>query len=603
MEGFAKLKQRGANLFGSIPQHMPAMPQMHMPSMPSMPRMGGGPGMKGTWQHISLPSLPRSSHSLDIVAGNAYIFGGEVGSDSRKPVDNDMHIVVLPWSGAPADYYAVKAKASPKSSTEEEEEKTSSASASAIPTIVTEEDETDAQLKDPLTEVPLSSSPPASTVTPSADSDSDAYSDSESESDSETSTPNKNTTTTTPTTNKGKGKAASTPDVPPPRIGHATAVIGTRIFLFGGHAPSSPQTTPLNENGRVWIFETRTHTWTYLDPHPTSPSPSPRSFHVAAATDRPRDFTLHGPRRLKRAPTWKEWAEGDSHEFGIPQRPITGSIAERSRDDEGAGFGTFIIHAGRTADGGLARDTWAFDVHARSWKELPPAPGAGRHSACLVLAKGRLYRFGGVDAEGNVVGGGGLDVLRLGLDEFDDRDSFGEVGVEARGGWESILPPGKGGVDSDVPAAETVGLNAAPVKGSEEAWPAARRGANLTLVQAGGGREYLLLSHGETSSSSSSFDSSLYAFAVPPPGYTAASVTDAFLSSVGRRSFEGRWYVVNPTAYDDEEEEGRFKGGPQPRAWAGAASLGELEENAVFVAGGVGEQGTRLGDGWIFRLG
>ncbi|TGJ78917.1 hypothetical protein E0Z10_g9841, partial [Xylaria hypoxylon] len=42
--------------------------------------------------------------------------------------------------------------------------------------------------------------------------------------------------------------------------------------------------------------------------------------------------------------------------------------------------------------------------------------------------------------------------------------------------------------------------------------------------------------------------------------------------------------------------------GPGPRGWFAAAPLGELEENAIFVAGGLGESGARLGDGWIFRL-
>lgn len=622
MESFSKLKQRGANLFGSIPQHMPSMPQMHMPSMPSMPRMGGGPGMKGTWQHISLPSLPRSSHSLDIIAGNAYIFGGEIGGDGRKPIDNDMHIVVLPWSGAPADYYAVKAKASPKSSSTEE-----GGNAAAIPTIITEEDETESQLKDPLTEVPLSSSPPASTVTPSADS--------ESESESEPSTPSNNNNNN----NNNKGKALETADVPPPRIGHATAVIGTRIFMFGGRSgDSSSATTILNENGRVWVFETQTHSWTYLDPHRSSPVPPPRSDHSAAATDKPRDFAATGPRRLRRAPTWKEWAEGDSGDVGIPQRPITGSIAARAGDDEGAGFGTFIIHAGRIADG-LVNDVWAFDVHARTWKQLPDAPGPARSGAALALAKGRLYRFGGSDEQNKGIGGR-LDVLQLGLDEFDDRNSKGEIGVSARGGWESIiapthLPPAiiPAGVvaDPDAPAAETAGLttpspssSSATTQPSLEPWPPARTAANLSLVQAGGGREYLLLSHGEASSSTSSdgpssspspspsFHSDIWAFQVPPLGGTAASVADAFLQTVGRKtSSEGRWYPVTPSPYDynDDDETERYRAGPAPRGWAGAAPLGDLEENAIFVAGGVGEEGgetTRrrrpLGDGWIFRL-
>ncbi|OTA70247.1 hypothetical protein K449DRAFT_427768 [Hypoxylon sp. EC38] len=72
MESFAKLKRRGTDLLGSLPHNLPSMPHL-----PHLKHAGGSRTMKGTWQHVSIPPLPRSSHSVDIVAGNAYIFGGE----------------------------------------------------------------------------------------------------------------------------------------------------------------------------------------------------------------------------------------------------------------------------------------------------------------------------------------------------------------------------------------------------------------------------------------------------------------------------------------------------------------------------------------------
>ncbi|GAW21462.1 hypothetical protein ANO14919_109810 [Xylariales sp. No.14919] len=562
MESFTKLKRRGTNLLSSLPENLPSIPQMQMPSIPRIGGGGGGHGMKGTWQHVPLPSLPRSSHSLDVVAGNAYIFGGEV--EARKPVDNDMHVVVLPWSGAPADYYAIKAKPSPRTSADDED--------TAVPP-VTEEDETDAQLRDPLTEVPLGSS----TSTPG---------------ESESSTPD-------------KGKTPETADVPAPRIGHATAVIGSRIFLFGGRSAAAGSST-LDENGRVWIFETKTHTWAYLDPHHSSPIPPARSYHSATATEKPRDFALK-PLRLRRSSTWKEWAEGDSAEVGIPQRPIPGTIAEKSTDDEaaGAGFGTFIIHAGCLADGTRGSDVWAFDVHARTWKQLPDAPGPARGGTALAIAKSRLYRFGGFDGTSEL--GGQLDVLHLGLDSFDDQTSRGEIGVFPRGSWESILAPSSSLPESDA-AAETAGLTSSPHAGTPaEPWPAPRSVADLSLVQAGGGREYLVLSLGESApsadghASAGKFHADVWAFQVPPLGGTTASLTDAFLQTMGRKTGEGRWTPVSLGPFDADEE--LDVQGPGPRGWFGAAPLGELEENAIFVAGGLGESGARLGDGWIFRLG
>ncbi|KAI1165617.1 hypothetical protein F5B18DRAFT_610410 [Nemania serpens] len=564
MESFAKLKRRGTDLLHSLPHNMPSMPQVQMPSMqmPSMPHIGGGYGMKGTWQHVPLPALPRSSHSLDIIAGNAYIFGGE--TEASKPIDNDVHVVVLPWSGAPADYYAIKAKPSTKTVAGEEN--------STVPPVAADENESQSQLRHPLTEVPLSSASPDELESESSTSD--------------------------------KGKTPETAQVPSPRLGHATAVIGTRIFLFGGRSVAAGSAT-LDEKGRVWVFETKTHTWTYLDPHRSSPIPPPRSNHSAVATEKPREFSIR-PMRLRRSSTWKEWAEGDSAEVGIPQRPIAGTIAEKATDDEaaGQGFGTFIIHAGCLADETRTSDTWAFDVHARTWKQLPDAPGPARSGAALALAKSRLYRFGGFDGEKEL--GGQLDVLHLVLDEFDDQNSRGEIGVFARGTWESIIAPSSLPGDA-APPAETAGLTASAHAGTpSDPWPSPRSVTNLSLVQAGGGREYLVLSFGEASPSSDgptgagTVHSDVWVFQIPPLGGTAASFTDAFLHTMGRKTGEGRWTPVTLGPFDDDEE--LDVRGPGPRGWFAAAPLGELEENAIFVAGGLSESGTPLGDGWIFRL-
>ncbi|KAI1778321.1 hypothetical protein F4818DRAFT_405672 [Hypoxylon cercidicola] len=541
MESFAKLKRRGTDLFHSLPHSLPSMPQM-----PHLPRgSGGAPTTKGTWQHVSVPPLPRSSHSLDVVAGNAYIFGGEV--EPRQPLDNDMHVVALPSSGAPADYYAVKPRPSPKQQHTE-----------AHPASITEEDETEAELNDPLSDVPLASPPPATAT------------ESESEPSSAVSSPS----------DKGKSKSLADDTVPCARAGHASAVIGSRIFIFGGRGrgDTSSSSAPLDEGGRVWVFETKTHTWARLDPHKSSAVPPPRSDFAAAATDKPRDFAI---KPLRRAASWKEWAEGDSADVGIPQRPVAGGVAERATDEEDAGFGTFIIHGGCVAGGARTADVWAFDVRSRTWKELPPAPGPARAGAALALAKGRLYRFGGYDGEREL--GGQLDVLELALDEFDDRVSRGEVGVFARGAWQSLVAP-------------------PPASAEETAeWPARRSVASLELVLGGGGREYLVLMLGERAREAAGrFCADVWTFQIPPEGMSAASFRDAVLQAVGRPTGEGKWTRVVAAPYDDEDPwDAR---GPGARGWAASAPLGDLEENAILVFGGLNESNERLGDGWIFRL-
>ncbi|GMK59899.1 hypothetical protein CspeluHIS016_0901160 [Cutaneotrichosporon spelunceum] len=49
--------------------------------------------VSGKWTRIAAPSLQRSSHSLSVVGGKAYIFGGEL--ESRTPVDSAVHVVDL----------------------------------------------------------------------------------------------------------------------------------------------------------------------------------------------------------------------------------------------------------------------------------------------------------------------------------------------------------------------------------------------------------------------------------------------------------------------------------------------------------------------------
>jgi hypothetical protein len=58
---------------------------------------------------ISVP-LPRSHHTVSVVKGRAYIFGGE--SEPGKLVDNAMHVIILPSSGVlEADYTTYLARA------------------------------------------------------------------------------------------------------------------------------------------------------------------------------------------------------------------------------------------------------------------------------------------------------------------------------------------------------------------------------------------------------------------------------------------------------------------------------------------------------------
>lgn len=504
-------------------------------------------GIPGTYERIDIPPLPRSSHSLNIISGSAYIFGGEI--KPREPVDNDMHVVTLPWSSAGADYYKIKATAATKDEAPTELEEVSEPQSSL---------EVEEGNEKGLDEVPL-----ASPVPP-----------------------------------EGKGKepaAAERPDlgdVPAPRVGHATAVIGSRIFLFGGRG--GPDMKPLEEAGRVWVFDTRSHHWSYLDPIPAVKGgtitlhPLPRSYHCAAATDRPRDFAVPRP---KKPEGWQDWALGDTSKTGIPQAPIVGHVAEDAVDEESDGYGTFFIHGGCLANGERTNDIWAFNVHTRQWSELPSAPGPARGGSAICISKSRLFRFGGFDGEREI--GEQLDFIHLEVETFDDKGAKGEVSIRARGGWQTIL-------ENNVDASSTE----IPIEPAQK-WPAPRSVASLHNVTIGNGYEYLVLAFGEGSPSAEGhegagkFFSDVWLFQVPPLGMTSASVTAAMWQAMGRKTGEGKWTRVDLTAEDDDNDDGE----PVARGWLASAPLGELEENSILIWGGLGENNQRIGDGYILRLG
>lgn len=517
--------------FPDLQKNLPSLPQLNFGRNNN--NSNNDANVQGTWERIDIPSLPRSSHSLNVISGCAYIFGGEV--EPRQPVDNDMHVIRLPFSSAGADYHKVKAKAA----------------------VVQVEDKPSEQAAN-LDDVPLEEP-------------------------------------------KGKGKEVATDikpelgDVPAPRVGHATAVIGSRIFLFGGRG--GPDMKPLEEAGRVWVYDTRSHTWSHLDPVPAVkggaivPQPNPRSYHCATATDRPRDFPVPLATGPKKPQTWRQWALGDTSKTGIPQDPVVGYVAEQAVDEESDGYGTFFVHAGCLSNGDRTSDLWAFDVRTRTWTELPAAPGPSRGGSAICISKSRLFRFGGYDGETEV--GGQLDFLHLEVETFDDGHSKGEVSIHARAGWQTIL-------QNNIDASSTE-IHAEP----RQEWPSPRSVASLQALTVGGGKEYLVLAMGERAPSADghagagTFFDDVWTFEVPPLGMSAASFRAAVFQAMGKKTGEGKWERVQMGEYDDDSGDGL----PLPRGWLASAPMTDLEESGIVVWGGLGADNKRIGDGWILRLG
>ncbi|KAK5992347.1 hypothetical protein PT974_05751 [Cladobotryum mycophilum] len=572
MEQFKLIRRQSAGLW----QNMPAMPSFKRQSSQQQHA-----DMTGTWERIDLPPIPRSSHSLNVISGCAYIFGGEISP--RQPIDNDMHVIRLPFSSAGADYFRIVAKSdapeTPSQSPQAQSPKDSAASSPAV-------SPTEKSLEQ------LSLESPQSPET--AETKSDDSGETKSDTKSETSSDSRNGSRTR---SKGKGKERALDvrpildNLPAPRVGHATATIGARIFVYGGRG--GPDMKPLDEGGRVWIFDTRSRTWSYLDPVPAVkggaiiPHPAPRSYHCATATDRPRDFAPPPP---KKAETWQEWALGDTSKTGIPQDPIVGHVAEDAVDEESIGYGTFFVHGGCLVNGDRTNDLWGFDVRSRTWTEFPAAPSPARGGSSICVSKSRLYRFGGYDGQKEL--GGQLDFLHLEVEVFDDNVTKGEVSIRPRGSWQTIY--------EDNPDASSTEIPVEPF----QTWPEPRSASSLHAVTVGGGTEYLVLTMGEKSPSedgqegAGKFFSDVWVFQVPPLGMTAASFTSAVFQAIGRKTGEGKWTKVAMAPFDEDLFEM-----PRARGWFASAPMTDLEETGILIWGGLDEQNRRRDEGWILRLG
>jgi len=424
--------------------------------------------LKAKWQRIDSPPLPRSSHSLSVVAGRAYIFGGEI--TPREPVDNDMHIITLP-SGTvtSADYQSIPAK---------------------------------------------------------------------------------------PETAGG--------EVPQKRVGHTAAVIGERIFVFGGRGGKDMK--PLIENGRVWIYDTRSDAWTYLDPMPGTPFPEARSYHSSVAIEKPQP------------PNMKSVAVDNATE-----EPKAGTIAEGAQTDEGkGGHGTLFIHAGCPVSGRTG-DLWGFDVASRTWKEFPTAPGKPRGGTSITISKQRIYRYGGFNGTGEE--GGKIDILELALETFNDKGGSGELGIAAKGTW------------------ETLDFEEESMK-----FPGPRSVAGFQTITTGMGREYLILLLGERDPSSQGHDgagkfwSDVWAFQAPPLGMTGASLKDATWEALGRETGEGLWSQIAVSDSEGVEGDDVRKLVPGERGWFASSALGDVDVSGVVLWGGLNGKNEREDNGWILSI-
>jgi hypothetical protein len=417
--------------------------------------------IKANLTRISSVPLPRSHHTISVVKGRAYVFGGE--TESGKLADNDIHVVILPSSGVlEADYTQYPARA-----------------------------------------------------------------------------------------------ANGLDDVPNSRKGHTAAVIGDSIYIFGGEGEGVA-----NEKGRVWVFDTVSNTWGYLDPASGTLYPSQRIGHAAAGSGLPSPKTTTYIEKAPQAPA-------------DPAKVVPEPAESNS-------YGTMFVTGGRdTSSGELINDALAFDVKTRTWSNIPTPSGQPREGASLALVGSRLYRFGGK----------GVETFVSGATEFVDashvwtHNERGTTPINSGWGWE------------EVKHTESAGRAAVA--------PQARSCTGFVGVTTGQGRHYLLAIGGETENGSYLDD--IWALQLAPERYTAAATKDAIRGSAKMNTHESQWAEVLYQHLDsmgDEEKEtpGKPKKGLGARGHFGIANGTEVDGATCVVWGGVDAEGKVLSDGWMVTV-
>ena len=332
------------------------------------------------------------------------------------------------------------------------------------------------------------------------------------------------------------------------RFGHSASVVDDRVFVFGGKDTDDGE--PLYEAGRVWVFDTISNKWSYLDPS-GGKIPEPRTQHASVASVHPQ-------------PVQRRTDEGY-----LPQQPPDPAkiVPEPPSPDS---YGTVIIQGGLGESGAVLNDMWSFDISSKSWSELPEPPPPASSGPSLALVDQRLYSFSD----------GQTSYLDLTHSSFDDRGGQGELGLAPLGPWTTL------------PDASTT---------PEKPHPGERTGSSLIPVTTGQGRNYLLLIGGRNSSGEQLED--IWALQLRPEGMTAASFKDAARQAISKDTGETAWEEVK--YYDSEGvliQEGQRRQGLAGRSGFAVAKDEAFDGATVVLWGGIGRNGEVLEDGLMVTV-
>lgn len=380
--------------------------------------------------------------------------------------------------------------------------------------------------------------------------------------------------------------------VPVARAGHCSCVIGERIYMFGGSTPTAssdpttPPNPPLEEDGRVYVFDSRSKSWDVLNPNKEacgSGVPVPRNYASSSGTAHPLPLRETGA-------SGKGKDELMTDEAKLRLSSSRGGEAFTATDEKRSeGYGTIFLHGGYDSEWNLLRDVWAFDVASRTWSRWPEVPESevedGEGNICCI--ESRLWRCG--DGFGKVAH---MDIVRH---QFDDITSKGEYGVGPKtGNWEIHsfgVTPGQEGLEKEVEKK----MGGKPTN-TKSLFPSRRKRSGFLPVTTGQGREYLLLFMGETGPKDVLDD--VWSYQIGSEKKSAAAFKDALRGMMGKATGMERWAKAD--VLESNLEDGAIAL-PKGLSRFGSSPGGDWGEGVV-IWGGITAGGELSGDGWILTL-
>lgn len=338
----------------------------------------------------------------------------------------------------------------------------------------------------------------------------------------------------------GEGVKGTTPSA---RACHSASVARNLIFIFGGcdGSPEDTNSKPLEENGRLWVFDPLSSTWTFLDPPPDTTFPFSRMDHASASSP------------------------------------------------DGS---TVFIHGGVSTDQTCLNDTWAFYLDEGKWTRLPDAPGPARYGSSLTCGQAKLWRFGGrSEAED------GASTLHRSIDfvEYPTGGTLEDVKQALiRGNVNNSTQDSQWETEdflTDEPSSDAP----PPLHSAAVHYITTGNGRDYLLLALGSTSTPSFSASTPTTPDPQDLHTEIWIYQLPPTPYSSARLKDSIREALPKvQSHRGEWSRLQISGMEvgaDEDKGGAWTG----RSRSGSAMTGTKQ---VMIWGGIGPRGETLGDGW-----